>query len=471
LISGEVLYTTIALSFLLVCFVYWGLYALSGRNMGLFLLCASPILLSRSLRDYMTSGLETPLVMFSVVAFVAAMVWAEKHRSFWLGLATSLCLLTRHDLLVIIAPFLIFEFLFVGWRQGRVFRFVVGFALGLFPFLLWTLFSSVYFGLPVPNTARAKVVGGDTIKQALLYLEYMRHFDPMACLLLVVSLFVQFFSRFKYRFAYLASVVLFVVYIMSVGADYMIGRFFVGPVVLSVVLSVCAVRFVGFGKGGVAFLAQGRYALLIVAVVMLLGFRVNNESRYWDYRPVFVSGMVDERHVYYGQTDLETMSQIGVVGFFRDNAMYLRDPNGLYMACNIGMAVYFADRGVKVIDPLALSDFFLAGLNPLPGSRVGHFERPVPVQYVMSLQQGRNAFTNPVVAAYYQDTLLITRSPELFSVERMGAIARVLTGVYADVLREASVRPEMVGEYVEVPPTEKTSVACAGAGARVIRFK
>ncbi|AWI52409.1 hypothetical protein DEH84_02410 [Aquabacterium olei] len=470
-ISGQIFQAAIFLSLLLVSAVMIVFYVLAERRTGLFLLSVSPFLLSRSLRDYMTSGLETPLVMLAITFFVLALVKAKIHRGLWLGLATSMCLLTRHDIFVVVLPFLIFEIVGAWGRPHGWRHFAVGFAAGLVPFLLWTGFSLVYFGLPVPNTARAKVVGGDTVAQSLMYLEYMRHFDPLAYFALAGSLLLQFSVRSKYRFAYLVSIFFFLVYIASVGADYMIGRFFVGPLVLSLALSVHAVRDRSGDKDVSTLLSSARSGLIIVGMLLLLGFRVNNESRYWDARPVFVSGIVDERHVYYGQTDLETIAQSGVLGHFKDNARHMRDPGGIYMACNIGMAVYYADRAVRVIDPLALSDFFLAGLRPLPSARIGHFERPVPIEYIKSLQQERNAFTDARVAAYFNDTLLITRSHELFSAERFRAIYRVLTGAHSEALRLASVSPALVGGFVEVPATEKTSVACAGAGTRVIRFK
>jgi hypothetical protein len=162
------------------------------------------------------------------------------------------------------------------------------------------------------------------------------------------------------------------------------------------------------------------------------------------------------------------MLSMGVNHVFRDNAETLRRHSSekIAIACNIGMVGYFGPSDVYIVDPLALSDKFLAGLVPDRNSRIGHFVRPVPRQYLMSLVEGRNRFTDPVLRAYFDDIQLVTRS-DLFDAYRLGAIWRLSTHAYSNALEALDINS--VGGSVRIPQS-KTALnkSCLGAGANIM---
>src|SRR5204863_114521 len=88
---------------------------------------------------------------------------------------------------------------------------------------------------------------------------------------------------------------------------------------------------------------------------------------------------------------------------------------------NIGLFGLFAGPHVHIVDPYALGDPLLARLPPLPGWRIGHFERAVPAGYIDSIKSGRNLLTDTAVAMTYEQLKLVTQGP-IWSRRRWRAI-------------------------------------------------
>jgi arabinofuranosyltransferase len=432
LLTGEEMYTTLAVSFLLVVGVFWQLYRAAGLKVTLFLPLAVTCASSASLRDYFSSGLETPLLMFVLGCFFVDLADPLKVSIRRLSFLVGLSMLVRHDAVLLTAPFLI-HFAWTHARQASGWlKIGCDMALGLTPVVVWSVFALVYYGALLPNTAQAKMVSSfDTLGQAFAYFGYMQHFDPVSYLLIGAALALLMGLKSPYIKPMIGALFLFFVYLLKVGADYMAGRFLVGPLIICVFLLQIALRQ-AIDAGDLRWPSRGKAPALGVLTFMF-GLQVlvlPNVSTLKPYRPLPVHGVTDERHHYYGSTDLGTLLTEGVQHHFKDDVGLIKDASSehVFVSCNIGILGYFAGRQTYIVDPYALSDRFLSGLPMRAGKvRIGHFERVVPSDYINSLEAGANVFVEPALRRYFDDVRLIV-SGQLFTVARWAAIWRVNSG-------------------------------------------
>ena len=115
---------------------------------------------------------------------------------------------------------------------------------------------------------------------------------------------------------------------------------------------------------------------------------------------------------------MNTGVQCGLGG----EGLALRDYTGKYwVRCNVGMAPYAAGADYVFIDPLALTDGFIARLPAASGSRVGHYERSIPVGYLESRISYKNLLQEPALRRLWDDTHIVLRG-DIFTWERFAAI-------------------------------------------------
>lgn len=96
-------------------------------------------------------GLETSLYVLLLTA--TALAWQEK-RSTSAALCAVLALLTRPDALILVVPLLLDRLVRV-WRKEQPLK-LTELAVFLLPALAWLIFSSLYFGSPIPHSVTAK---------------------------------------------------------------------------------------------------------------------------------------------------------------------------------------------------------------------------------------------------------------------------------------------------------------------------
>jgi arabinofuranosyltransferase len=112
---------------------------------------------SKAFAEYSTSGLENTLTHFLLVLFLCVYFLAPQssRRLFFLSLLAGILCLNRLDCMTMIAPAVAYEV----WRGGLrpSWRPLV---YGLTPLTAWSLFSTFYYGTPLPNTAYAKLGTG-----------------------------------------------------------------------------------------------------------------------------------------------------------------------------------------------------------------------------------------------------------------------------------------------------------------------
>ncbi len=441
-LGGGVIQATLLVSVALSLFFFGILAKLCLQNRFLFLVLGVVCACAPSMRDYFTSGLETPLLMTTLAIFAACVVRGALISLRRLCFVAALCVLVRHDTALLVAPFLVqrsLQDLAGGVGRSRLLALARDVFWGSWPFWVWTAFSLAYFGSPVPNTAAAKMVGGfDGPAQAMHYFQYMLHFDPLAYFLILISMLTNIVLRTKEGVPLVLGMVLFTLYLLFVGADYMAGRFFVAPLALSVSLLAHAAASVpaGHWRAWPVWASGG----VLLAPVLAFATQVLAEkgaSRSATARMPLVHGIADERRHYQGATDLLTLLASGPQHPYVDGAAEMANAprHPVYLSCNVGLLGYHAPRSAQIVDPLALGDRFLAGMPLRPGPvRVGHFERVVPSQYIESLMLGGNVISDPTLHRYYDDVHLVVRG-ELFTMDRWVAIWRLNTGGGRDALR------------------------------------
>jgi arabinofuranosyltransferase len=370
---------------------------------------------SRAFVDYSTSGLENPLLHFLLLAFVVIFLKTDcRHRQELLGGLCAAVYLTRPDAVVFLLPMIAAEIV-----KGRAGRFLLWAAI---PGGLWTLFSLFYYGSPVPNTALAKVNTGvavaDRISQSFLLLHDTVRSDGMTFCLVVLGVLAGFSCR-KTRLIS-TGIVLWIIYFMYIGGDYMMGRFFSAPVFLS------------------AFLIAG-VSMAIVYPALLLVLAMNfHRYDYTVFSPgnysnsyILPSGLADERGFYYPYTGLmPMMSGSARIHPWVETGLRLKDRKGVYVRCSIGMVAFSAGHMVKWVDPLALSDPFLSRLPARDNVRVGHFERAIPEGYLRWRAVREVPKFSVALQSLFDDVVLATTGP-LFSSARVHAIWRLNAGRHA----------------------------------------
>lgn len=405
---------------------------------------------SMSFASYSSSGLENPLLHF----FVSLAIWrlstgartAHKEGLFW-GLIVALAFLTRPDAVLIFMPMAIYAF----WQcpPGSWHAFGKWAITGLLPALVWVIFATIYFGSPLPNTFNAKVVSGisysDNIQQGLWYLYETAWRDPAgAALILVATLMGLRASDWAKPLAF--SALLYCMYIVWVGGDFMAGRF----ISVLVLLSVGGLLSYEKVKPGIS------KVLFTFSCVALLGmFAINNASINMpsDYNDrTGFHGVQDERGANYQTNGLfgsrrmngdlsSPLYQLGTtVPALFDNRMSngepLRDIVGTVASCYVGQFGLAAGAHVHIIDPLALTDPFL---SHLPGRKgiPGHVVRPLPYGYATAVAYGDASLLAPSLLKLWRDVELVYRSNDLFTVPRMAAIWRLHTGEGAAMAKES----------------------------------
>ena len=149
------------------------------------------------------------------------------------GMIVALIGTTRLDLLVLAAPLALGSL-----RRWR--RTLPWFTLGLWPLAAWEVFSVVYYGVPFPNTAYAKLATGipqpELLHQGFVYLLDSLNRDPVTLLVIVTAVAVQLSSATLRSWVPGLALALYLVYVVRIGGDFMSGRFLTAPFFVALTL-------------------------------------------------------------------------------------------------------------------------------------------------------------------------------------------------------------------------------------------
>ena len=427
LVIGNVFVTAFAAGMICSGLAFW---LVVRRAASSFQAIAAAIVLLFSLAfvDFSTSGLENPLANLLLLGFVAVFVNNTIDRRRWLMFLfgiSSLLYLTRPDAVLVLLPLL----LLACW-QVRKFPVVLrAIAVGSAPAVAWTLFSLIYYGFPFPNTAYAKLATGidssELRAQGLLYLLDSLDRDPISLTTIAIATVIAAVQRPIPARLLALGIILYLCYIVSIGGDFMAGRFLAIPLFASVLLMT-------------RLLAGSKPVWATVATVLLAvgcaGTHVPlwSNSRYSDPAPK-PTGVVDERAVYFRDHSLALAKR----GTFHDpdwpstrqigGTIHVIDTCGLMGTSGVDFGPY-----VHLLDECALADPLLARLPAIFNSdwRTGHYRRMIPDGYRESLETSSNQLRDPALHRFYDELRIITRSERLFTWERVKAIVAMNLGKY-----------------------------------------
>jgi arabinofuranosyltransferase len=440
-VTREPFYTTIAVGMVTSLATFIVVRRVARRNDTWAPLFALVLALSRCYVDYSTSGLENPLTHLLTALFFLWVVSEQSELSapqklLRGSLLAGLCVLNREDSALLFAPALVWLAL-----RGNVplKKTLSAFGLGALAPLAFTAFSLVYYGFPFPNTAYAKLNVElprlELIGRGLKYVLELGYYDPVSALCIVLAIVLITVRGRAIERALLAGVLFYLIYVVSIGGDFMSGRFFSTPLLLSVLLLIeRAPRFgwglqVAFGLTLASLMFAPRYPLWKTVE------HFPSQDDVWNG-----VGIVDERIYYfrgaslaYDEPDrpLRPWHHRALDGYNRRHERDLVLARGA-----VGYYAYFAGPGVHFIDIWALCDPLLARIpfRTTGKWRMGHFERKRPKGYERAVRGDASLIEQPFLAQVYRDLLTVTRGP-LFSTERFRAIYRLNTGYYHNGLK------------------------------------
>jgi arabinofuranosyltransferase len=427
--TGEAFFSSIVFSLLVLLCTLWVIHWHILRGTWAGVLALIVLGWSLSFVEYSTSGLENVLNGFLLMLFYA--LWLRRNEAqirptFALSLVAAFGLVSRMDTAVLYAPALL-----VWLWQERNWRTLRAMCLGFLPFLLWEAFAIFYYGFPFPNTAYAKLNGG--ISQATYfqhglwyYLNGLRR-DPITLVVTLAGIFLCFLRGERRLVPLGLGVLLYSVYVLRIGGDFMAGRFFYLPFLGGMVLlsrSVSPRRW-----GSAALLAA-----LLVGVVNPKNPWYNG----WRSRPpqhtiVDAHGIADERSWYQEGTTLTAVNDT-LWAFVNERKLDASPPcdsaeKGVLFWDFLGYMGYGLGPCTSICDKYALADPLLARLpaSDVPDWRIGHLERVFPRGYRESLRQDTNLLSDPELHVYYDHLRRVTRGP-LWSAERLSSIWQLNNG-------------------------------------------
>ncbi|MBZ0258441.1 hypothetical protein K8I31_20405, partial [bacterium] len=308
--------------------------------------------------------------------------------------------------------------------------------LGWTPFALWELFSLVYYGFLLPNTAYAKLLHGlgqaRLLQNSAYYFSNSIQQDPITlCVIALGLIYACFVNDFSRRMIAL-GVVLYLLYLVKIGGDFMSGRLLTLPFLGSlIVLSNLSFQFKSW-----------KFAVSLVLFI-LLGFAAPH--------PILLSGseygltearrdphdIADERAEYYPKTGmLKFIGQRFAAGWIKRYIKGTQANEGdVITQGNMGFMGYYGGPEIHFIDVFGLTDPLLARLPARQDcfQRPGHYFRVMPVGYVETIRNQQLLIRDENLREYYQKLSVITQGP-LFSFERFKTILLMNLGYYQHLI-------------------------------------
>jgi arabinofuranosyltransferase len=443
-LTGEGFYTFLVVPLLTSVVVVVGVGLAWARRWPQLVLWGAMALSSKAFVDFSTSGLENPLSHLLILAtFIYCLRCGSAPRARCvreLGVLWSLIALTRPDLVLVTTP-LCLVFLWRVWRGGESLTRLLGaMAVGISPLVAWEIFSVVYYGSRVPNSPLAKLGSGvpsaELVAQGLRYIENSLLLDPPTLVIIAGGLasaalvpareMLGSFGR-PARISLAIGVVLYLLYVVWIGGDFMSGRFLTVPMFAAAILIL---------TGEI----PGERVVWPVTAIALMLLSLAGPAPPWATGREFATtpgslqehraahGIEDERAYYFGTMGMWPRLTGAEENYWAGQGRAARrqfPQGGTVVVYNTGVVGFHAGPRLHLIDELALNDAFLARLPARrEGWRVGHYRRAVPPGYETSVIQGRPQMKDPALNALYSDVLLVTRGP-LFSADRFSAILRL----------------------------------------------
>ena len=312
----------------------------------------------------------------------------------------------------------------------------------------WLIFATIYFGTPFPNTYYAKLTSG--LPQTEFFIRGVGYYaslilDINSIIILCLGLVSILIYRDRFTIAIFVGKIFYLLYILYVGGDHMLGRFF-SPVVF---LSICElVVAINLGKVSPKFI--NKMLLVVFGVVVVIGIIIN--------APIFtpndhsnrrVIGMVmDERGWNYRITGLFSTIRYAWPPYAYEKE---NPPEDYQVLCGFLGRISLADVSRLHIDSCALADPYLSRLPAIQneGWRISHNARKIPTEFGLYKLGKIDKIPDEGLQRMFNDISLVVKG-DLFTKQRFKAIWNLFQGTYPEVDANKYADPN-----VWIPLTEK----------------
>jgi arabinofuranosyltransferase len=348
---------------------------------------------------------------------------------------SSLAMFNRMDTILFYFPPLIYA-TYTVWKTENIpilnllKKFMIGFA----PILLWILFSLIYYGFPFPNTYYAKlktgISGWTLFHQGILYVIDSLSRDTITLVVIAFSIMVTLKIKEGKKASAAVGILLYILYVIKIGGDFMSGRFFALPLFAAAVL--------------LSQVELKRNISIILSLLFLsIGLSVQHPTIFYNKKdsapPKSNTGIVDERGYYFPSTGLITGSRYQSLPHYPTikQAKKARKRNKkIYIRPMIGFFGYYAGPHIHIVDTMGLGDPLLAHLpvDETKKWRIGHFERSIPKGYLKTLKTGQNCIEDTEINKLYDIIREITRG-KIFSLKRFILIIKFNLGYYNNLTK------------------------------------
>jgi hypothetical protein len=372
------------------------------------------------------------------------------------GYSALLCL-TRYDYAILVLPILVAS----SWQLRERGQFLRG--LGVFATVCvpWLLFSLVYFGTILPNAFYAKLTTAiptsESVAFGLKYYQATWIHDPTSLIGLGLGVILATIGPRRWQWMPVSlGIVLYLLYIIPAGGDFMIGRFMSVPMLLSTGLLVDGIltlrsRHVWMVPAGLA-----AYWIVVRPDLPLLDNYSSRESmRAAGKSAEILPRINDEKKAYVFDRGLMT-GHLRFAGWLASRVDLWKQPpdraprRAVLINCGgLGWLSFEYGPEAHVYDLCALADPFLSKLPLYQTGRdrqqlpwgPGHFTRAEPEGYTESVASGANVLHDPVLADVFGAVQSITTGP-LFTWARWRSILRLAT---LELVRTARSAPSYTG--------------------------
>jgi arabinofuranosyltransferase len=435
------IFISITITFLMaLIFTFKVATSTKGAVLGLLIFSVS-----KAFIDYSTSGLENPLTHLILLLFILVYLTQEENSQrsiFVLAMLAALGGVDRLDTLLFYFPALLILF----WQSRNKFKTFITLGLGFLPLIAWELFSLFYYGFPFPNTAYAKINTG--IPTSSLVIQGMHYYlnslkmDPITLLIIFTVSAVVLASKNSRHRTIIAGVLLYLLYTVYIGGDFMSGRYFSTPLLACTAL----LSTMDFKSQKVYGLALGLVLLIGIAPIYLIpernfSFGAGAES----YHRPFVDGrgISDERNVYISLSLFERLKlkEAPSAGYAREKWVYLpNEPMRVKLVGPLGTNSMTMGPNFHMIDLNSLADPLMTRmpLYQIDKWRIGHFRHMIPKGYMETLKTGENLIVDKNIAMYYDKLSLVIKG-NLWNWQRIVEIWNLNTDKYDYLLKNITI--------------------------------
>ena len=380
--------------------------------------------------DYATSGLENALSNF-LISLIFLLIIKENVQSSisLIFLILALLVLNRLDYSVLFLPLAIL----LMFETKSFKKFLYSISIGFVLLFSWYFFATIYFGTPFSNTYYAKTNSDFPITEVIgngwNYIKSI-HTDLSTLIIIISGIILSILSKNRYIISISLGQILYIFYILYIGGDFMLGRFFTILVFISVGQIICSISYIG-----PLYRKQLNIFLIILIVFCLInGSLISNYPIFSgrDYRPSRVAYLTgDERggNYRFGGLLSDERKSWPVLTIFSDEK-----PSTYLTLCSFLGAISNVNSSKYVIDVCGLSDAFIARIPPMKNDRwvSGHLPRKVPQGYGEFLIGKISELPDKKLNGLLKDVRLMITG-ELFTIERWKSIWRLNSNYYSKI--------------------------------------